>query len=70
LLMMAFARNRKLAGPAGVGPGEIADRFGAGWWVVDDHADTGPGPAGPMRDVPRSWYRLDRLWNAVRLIFL
>jgi len=59
LLMMAFARNRVPAGPAGVEEGEIERRF-AGWELAGAEADSGAGPGGPLRDVPRTWYRLQR----------
>lgn len=60
LLLMAFARNRVPAAPAGTDRDEIAARFGAAWELVADAPDTGPAPGGPLHGVPRTWYRLRR----------
>jgi cyclopropane fatty-acyl-phospholipid synthase-like methyltransferase len=60
LLMMAFERNDVRIGPDGADPDEVARSFADGWEVVSDEADTGTGPAGPLKDVPRHWYRLKR----------
>jgi SAM-dependent methyltransferase len=60
LLMMAFARNRVLGGPAGADAAEIASGLGAGWELAADVPDSGPAPGGPLKDVPRHWYRLSR----------
>jgi SAM-dependent methyltransferase len=59
LLMMAFARNQVRVGPAGVDEHEVAETF-ATWEVSSSAADTGAGPGGPLRDVPRHWYRLTK----------
>lgn len=58
LLLMSFARNRVPAGPPGADASEIAARFDAGWELESVAPDTGAAPAGPLRDVARSWYRL------------
>ena len=60
LLLMCFAPNRVLAGPRGATRDEIASRFSPGWELVGDQPDSGDPPAGPLRDVPRTWYRLRR----------
>jgi SAM-dependent methyltransferase len=60
LLMMAFAPNRVLVGPSGASESEIRERFASGWEVQAAAADRGPGPPGPMRNVPRFTYRLVR----------
>lgn len=59
LLMMAFGPNRVLAAPAGVEETEIVARF-AGWDLVSTQPDTEGEIAGPLRNVPRAWYRLIR----------
>jgi cyclopropane fatty-acyl-phospholipid synthase-like methyltransferase len=59
LLMMAFACNRVLIGPSGADQDEIVARFDH-WELASWQPDTGPPPAGPMRHVPRNWYRLHR----------
>ena len=64
LLLMTFARNSKLAGPAGADESELRDRFGGDWEVASAEPDSGPPPGGPMRDVPRTWYRLVRRSSA------
>jgi SAM-dependent methyltransferase len=57
LLMMAFASNDVLIAPTGVDESEITQTF-AGWELQSSTADTGEDPDGPMRNVPRHWYRL------------
>jgi SAM-dependent methyltransferase len=59
LLMMAFAPSRMLGAPAGVDEAEIVARF-AGWELADTQPDTDAPPPGPMKNVPRHWYRLVR----------
>jgi cyclopropane fatty-acyl-phospholipid synthase-like methyltransferase len=59
LLLMAFARNNVLVAPTGVDEPEIARTFGD-WELTSSAPDSGPDPDGPMRDVPRHWYRLTR----------
>jgi SAM-dependent methyltransferase len=59
LLMMAFAPNRVLAAPAGVEQSELEGRF-AGWQLVSASPDAGGEISGPLRNVPRTWYRLVR----------
>ncbi len=60
LLVMAFARNHKLAGPSGTDEGDIVARFAPEWQLVSARPDSGAAPPGPMRDVPRFWYRFVR----------
>jgi SAM-dependent methyltransferase len=60
LVMMCFARNRKLGGPTGVVPSEIELGFAREWELMSAQPDTGPAPPGPMRSVPRTWYQLVR----------
>ncbi len=60
LLLMAFAPGRRLAAPRGVSDDEIRARFAPSWDVVSIRPDRGPDPPGPMRRVPRVWYRLVR----------
>jgi SAM-dependent methyltransferase len=59
-LLMSFARNRVVAGPHGADRDEITDRFAPGWALESAAGDSGPGPGGPLRNVPRTWYRLRR----------
>ena len=59
LLMMAFGPNRVPAAPAGVEQTEIVARFD-GWDLVSAQPDTEGEVAGPLRNVPRAWYRLIR----------
>jgi cyclopropane fatty-acyl-phospholipid synthase-like methyltransferase len=59
LLMMSFARNDVRIGPDGADEPEIVETF-AGWEVASATGDSGPDPDGPLRDVPRHWYRLVR----------
>jgi len=58
LLMMAFLPRRGV-GPRGVSQHEIRARFGD-WTLRGSWRDSGPPPPGPMRNVPRVWYRLER----------
>jgi SAM-dependent methyltransferase len=60
LLLLAFARRERGIGPSGASEQEIRRRFGADWELVSAQADSGPDPPGPMRRVPRIWYRLRR----------
>ncbi|HWE33674.1 MAG TPA: hypothetical protein VG410_09325 [Solirubrobacteraceae bacterium] len=60
LLLMAFARNRIVAGPAGADQAELASRFSAGWELQRSDRDVEPPPGGPLRGVPLTWYRLRR----------
>ena len=59
LLMMAFAPSRMLGAPAGVDQTEIVARFD-GWELADTESDSDAPPPGPMKNVPRYWYRLIR----------
>jgi SAM-dependent methyltransferase len=59
LLLMAFAPNRIVAAPAGVEQSELEARF-ADWELVCASADTGGESRGPLRNVPRTWYRFTR----------
>jgi len=55
-LLFCFVRGAKASriGPRGVAPGEVAERFGAGWEVTsEDHG-------GPMFGADAVWYRLRR----------
>jgi SAM-dependent methyltransferase len=60
LLLMSFARNRIIAGPAGADRNELDTRFGPAWELTAADPDSGPDPGGPLRNVPRTWYRLRR----------
>jgi SAM-dependent methyltransferase len=59
LLMMAFAPNRVVVGPAGVEEREVLARF-AGWRLVSARTDSQRDGSGPLRNVPLTWYRLVR----------
>jgi SAM-dependent methyltransferase len=59
LLMMALAPNRVPVAPSGAEQTEIIARF-EGWALVSTEPDGQGDPAGPVRNVPRSWYRLIR----------
>lgn len=59
LLLMAFAPNRILAAPAGAEQSELEGRF-ADWELVAASPDTGGEISGPLRNVPRTWYRFTR----------
>jgi SAM-dependent methyltransferase len=59
LLMMAFAPSRVPGAPAGVEDTEIVARFDR-WTLSAAEPDSEDEPAGPMRNVPRHWYRLTR----------
>ena len=58
LLMMAFAPNR-IPGAPGIEQSELLGRF-ATWQLVSAHPDTEGERSGPLRNVPRTWYRLVR----------
>jgi SAM-dependent methyltransferase len=60
LLLLAFARRERGIGPSGASEEEIQRRLGPGWELVSVQSDSGPAPPGPMRRVPRIWYRLRR----------
>ncbi len=60
LLLLAFAHRERGIGPSGASEEEIQRRFGSGWDLVSVQSDSGPAPPGPMRRVPRIWYRLRR----------
>jgi SAM-dependent methyltransferase len=60
LLVMAFARNRTLAGPSGTDERDIVARFTPDWELVSAEPDSGAAPLGPMRNVSRAWYRFVR----------
>lgn len=60
LLLMAFARNRVLAGPAGADEGELVARFSPGWELQRSERDIEPPPGGPLKGVPLTWYQLRR----------
>jgi SAM-dependent methyltransferase len=60
LLLLAFARRERGIGPSGASEEEIRRGFGQGWELVSVQSDSGPAPPGPMRRVPRIWYRLRR----------
>jgi SAM-dependent methyltransferase len=59
LLMMAFAPNRVVVAPAGLEESELLARF-AGWSLASAEPDTDGEISGPLRNVPRTWYRLVR----------
>ena len=59
LLMMAFAPSRVPGAPSGVKDTELAARFDA-WVLSATRPDSQGEPSGPMRNVPRHWYRLTR----------
>jgi hypothetical protein len=59
LLMLAFAPSRVPTSPPGVEQSELVGRF-AGWQLVSAEPETDGDAAGPLRNVPRSWYRLVR----------
>jgi SAM-dependent methyltransferase len=59
LLMMAFAPSRIVTAPAGLEEGELVGRF-PGWELVSASPDTDGEISGPLRNVPRTWYRLVR----------
>lgn len=60
LLMLAFAHRPRGIGPRGASEQEIRRRFGSAWELLSIQRDSGPDPPGPMRRVPRNWYRLRR----------
>jgi SAM-dependent methyltransferase len=59
LLMLAFAPSRIPTSPPGVEQSELVGRF-AGWQLVSAEPEADGDGAGPLRNVPRSWYRLVR----------
>ncbi len=59
LLVMAFEPNRILAAPPGADEAEITATF-ACWELTGAEPDRGPAPAGPLRNLARTWYRLVR----------
>lgn len=61
LLLMSFVSgSRRLGVASGASEQEIQRRFGSSWEIVSIQSDSGPAPPGPMRRVPRVWYRLRR----------
>ncbi|HEY5193661.1 MAG TPA: methyltransferase domain-containing protein [Solirubrobacteraceae bacterium] len=61
MLLMAFVPGaRRLGAPSGASEEEIERRFGEHWDLISVQSDSGPDPPGPMRRVPRLWYRLRR----------
>lgn len=60
LLLLAFAHRERGIGPSGASEDEIRRRFEESWELVSVQRDSGPAPPGPMRRVPRIWYRLQR----------
>ncbi len=61
LLLMAFVPvTRRPGAPSGASEEEIQRRFGEHWDLISVQSDSGPDPPGPMRAVPRLWYRLRR----------
>jgi SAM-dependent methyltransferase len=65
LLLMAFMPGtRRLGAPSGASEQEIQQRFGEHWDLLSAQSDSGPDPPGPMRRVPRIWYRLRRRTSA------
>lgn len=60
LLLLAFAHRERGIGPTGASEEEIRRRFGQDWELASVQSDSGPAPPGPMRRVPRIWYRLRR----------
>jgi SAM-dependent methyltransferase len=59
LLMMAFAPNRVVAAPSGLEQSELVGRFPA-WELASASPDADGEISGPLRNVPRTWYRLVR----------
>jgi SAM-dependent methyltransferase len=59
LLMMAFAPSRVPVAPPGIDQSELLGRF-ADWQLVSAHSDSRVEVSGPMRNVPRTWYRFVR----------
>jgi SAM-dependent methyltransferase len=55
-LLFCFVRGEKASrvGPRGVAPGEVAQRFAAGWEIVSDKR------GGPMFGSDASWYQMLR----------
>ncbi|HEV3056158.1 MAG TPA: methyltransferase domain-containing protein [Solirubrobacteraceae bacterium] len=65
LLLMAFARNRVLAGPTGADETELVSRFSPGWKLERSERDSEPPPGGPLKGVPLTWYWLRRSGSGV-----
>jgi cyclopropane fatty-acyl-phospholipid synthase-like methyltransferase len=65
LLLMSFARNRVLAGPAGADESELVARFSPAWELERSERDSEPPPAGPLKGVPLTWYRFRRSASGV-----
>lgn len=59
-LLMSFAPNRKPIGPSGASEGELLERFGTSWELVEATPVTKRPSTGPMVDVPLTWYRFVR----------
>jgi cyclopropane fatty-acyl-phospholipid synthase-like methyltransferase len=59
LLLMAIAPNRVPFGPSGADEADLVSRFRE-WELAQPRPDLGAAPAGPMQNVPRTWYRLHR----------
>lgn len=59
LLMMACAPSRVPVAPAGIEETELLGRFDE-WRLVTEQRDTEGESSGPLRDVPRTWYRMVR----------
>ncbi|MGN6868166.1 MAG: class I SAM-dependent methyltransferase [Solirubrobacteraceae bacterium] len=57
MLMWGVAPNRAPVGPAGLEESELTGRF-AGWELASALPDTDGEISGPLRNVPRTWYRL------------
>jgi hypothetical protein len=61
LLLMAFVPGaRRLGAPSGASEEEIQQRFGEHRDLVSVQSNSGPDPPGPMRRIPRLWYRMQR----------
>lgn len=60
LLLMTFVPGSRRMVASGASERELQQRFGSSWEIVSVQSDSGPAPPGPMRRVPRIWYRLQR----------
>ena len=61
LLLMSFVPgSRRIGAPSGASEQEIQRRFSPHWELISVQSDSGPAPSGPMRRVPRIWYRMRR----------
>lgn len=60
LLMSPVPGSRRMGVGSGATEEEIKQRFGTAWEIVSVQSDSGPPPPGPMKRVPRIWYRLRR----------